>query len=171
MPRPSGCCGASARTCARSSRRRPRASSRTDRVCHPCEQQLHRRIEHETLALTQHIGVRARCAAHAACCLLYGDGVSCAAHAVASHSSTMRCIVVIQSCLHSAEGLLCNGQCCVTSVRCHSLSLRAAQLHFPTLRVASVRVHSMLHRMACLSHSIESGTSSSCGSCWSARAA
>jgi hypothetical protein len=30
------------------------------------------------------------------------------------------------------------------------LSLRAAQLHCPTLRVASVRAHSMLHRMACL---------------------
>jgi hypothetical protein len=28
---------------------------------------LHHRIEHETLALMQHIGVRARCAAHAAC--------------------------------------------------------------------------------------------------------
>ena len=97
-----------------------------------------------------HAAHRRACTLRGACCLLYGDGVSCVAHAVASHSGTMRCIVVIQSCLHSAEGVLCNGQCCVTSVRCHSLSLRAAQLHFPTLRVASVRVHSMLHRMACL---------------------
>ena len=52
------------------------------------------------------------------------------------------CIAQRYDALHCCDTVLrafgrgltrCNGQCCVAPVRCHSLSLRAAQLHCPTV--------------------------------------